>query len=100
MTRGGRPRAMSKIKFCAVIVLATALAGAAYAKGGGGGGHGGGGGGRGGGGGHFGGGAHVGGGGPFGRARIGGARFRGPRTRRAHFCAGRVGRDPFAGASL
>ena len=34
---------MSKIKFYAVIVLATALAGAAYAKGGGGGGHGGGG---------------------------------------------------------
>jgi hypothetical protein len=81
---------MSKIKFCAVIVLATALAGAAYAKGGGGGGHGGGGGGHGGGGGgrggggaaHFGGGGgHFGGGGHahFGGARMGGAHFGGAR---------------------
>src|SRR6202165_802816 len=77
---------MSKIKFCAVIVLATALAGAAYAKGGGGGGHGGGGGGHGGGGGgHFGGGAHFGGGGHCGGARMGGGHFGG-----AHF-GGRSG---------
>src|SRR5947208_4710438 len=93
MTRGGRPRAMSKIKFCAVIVLATALAGAAYAKGGGGGGHGGGGGGRGGGGGHFGGGAHVGGGGHFGGARIGGGHFGGARIGGAHFGGARIGRS-------
>ncbi len=73
---------MSKIKFCAVIVLATALAGVAYAKGGGGGGHGGGGGGHGGGGGgaHFGGGGRGGGGGAhFGGARVGGAHFGGAR---------------------
>src|SRR5258705_12633872 len=75
---------MSKIKFCAVIVLATGLAGAAYARGGGG--HGGGGGGRGGGG-HFGGGAHFGGGGHFGGARIGGA----------HFGGARIGGGPFRG---
>jgi hypothetical protein len=62
---------MSKIKIFAVIALATALAGAAYAKGGGGG-HGGGGhGGHGGGGGaHFGGGGHGG-------ARGGGMHFGG-----------------------
>src|SRR5260370_30552663 len=84
---------MSKIRFCAVIVLATALAGAAYAKGGGGGGHGGGGGGRGGGG-HFGGGAHVGGGGGhFGGARIGGAHFGGARIGGAHFGGARIGRS-------
>src|SRR5258705_13087224 len=69
--------AMSKIKFCAVIVLATALAGAAYARGGGGGGHGGGGGGHGGGGlfvggGPFGGGGHVWVGGDLVRRALGG----------------------------
>src|SRR5258705_12771395 len=80
---------MSKIKFCAVIVLATGLAGAAYARGGGG--HGGGGGGRGGGG-HFGGGAHFGGGGHFGGARIGGAHFGGAHIGGAHFSGARIGR--------
>jgi hypothetical protein len=84
---------MAKIKFYAVIVLATALAGAAYAKGGGGGGHGGGGGGRGGGGAaHFGGGgAHSGGGGHFGGARIGGGHFGGARIGGAHFGGARIG---------
>ena len=70
---------MSKFKIYAVIVLATALAGAAYAapnKGGGGGGRGGGGAHAGGGGGHFGGGGHSGGGGHF---SGGGARFSGAR---------------------
>ena len=89
---------MSKIKFYAVVVLATALAGAAYAKGGGGG-HGGGGGGRGGGGGHFGGGAahfggggaHFGGGGHFGGARIGGAHFGGARIGGARFGGAHIG---------
>ena len=90
---------MPKIKFCAVIVLATALAGAAYAKGGGGGGHGGGGGGRGGGG-HFGGGAHVGGGGHFGGARIGGAHFGGARIGGAHFGGARIGGAHFGGARI
>jgi LTXXQ motif family protein len=90
---------MSKIKFCAVIVLATALASAAYARGGGGGG----GGGRGGGGGgHFGGGAHFGGGGHFGGAhfggggggmRFGGAHFGGARIGGAHFGGARIGRS-------
>jgi hypothetical protein len=66
---------MSRLKIGAVIVLATALAGAAYAgpgRGGGGGGHGGGGGGRGGGAAHVGGGGHGGGGGHFGGVARGG----------------------------
>jgi hypothetical protein len=84
---------MSKIKFCAVIVLATALAGAAYARPGGGHGGGGGGGGRGGGG-HFGGGAHFGGGGHFGGARIGGAHFGGARIGGGHFGGARIGGRP------
>jgi hypothetical protein len=80
---------MSKLKFCAVIVLATALAGAAYAKGGGGGGgggHGGGGGGHGGGGGGHGGGGHFRGGGHGGGAHFGGGRGGG-----AHFGGARIG---------